>query len=393
MSFKVAYSAPPISSYASLCSALSCDPKRLAHIMSNISDYYIEFELPKKNGGTRQIRAPKPLLKTLQRRINSRIFSHCIFPEYLQGSIKDISNPRDFVSNAKAHSKAKSVITADIKNYYPSIQAGKVKEIFKYLFKFPDEVSNALVIMTTLEGSVPQGAPTSSYIANLLFFEVEHKLVTEFSRAGLTYTRLIDDITVSSEISLNSDKKEWIVQKLRSMVKGKGLSLHKGKLKVLHTNTFGSPVVVTGLWIDRGRPRLSSEGRNSIRSQVHKVEKECILNGKTNASYHQIHDSVSGKVALMARLGHTQALKLRATLYKNMPEFSAKDSKKIEKICQKFFSKKGHANETSAYTKRFHKLMRYLSILSRTDPVKTYRLRKLLAAYPPKHKVSDFFEM
>lgn len=134
-----------------------------------MSDYYTPFQIIKKSGGVREIRAPKPILKTIQRRINTRIFSHCTFPLYLQGSIKDNLNPRDFFSNAKIHSSSKTVIAADIENFYPSVSAGSVKQVFKYLFKFPDDVADFLVSLTTLDGALPQGAPTSSYLANLIF--------------------------------------------------------------------------------------------------------------------------------------------------------------------------------------------------------------------------------
>ena len=351
MTHRVRYSAPPISSLAAVSSTLGCAPNHLSHIASNVSDYYIPFQVEKKSGGFREIRAPKPILKSIQRRINTRIFSHCVFPAYLQGSIRDDLNPRDFVSNARIHSKSKSVIAADIKDFYPSVGAGSVKEIFKYLFKFPDDVADLLVSLTTLDGALPQGAPTSSYLANLVFFDVEHKLVEELSRAKLVYTRLIDDITISCSAVLDKNKKEWVVKKIQQMLSAKKLSLQRKKLKLSTTSACGSQVVITGLWIDRGHPRLPSAERDIVRAMVHQLEKDSLVDGKTSVSYHTAHNSVSGKVALMSRLGHSQAPKLRKTLTLIQPEYDATSAKKLDKICRKFASRKGRGKELPAYTR------------------------------------------
>ena len=127
------------------------------------------------------------------------------------------------------------------------------------------------------------------------------------------------------------------------MLSSKKLSLHRGKLRLVTTNSFGAQVVITGLWIDRGHPRLSASERNSIRSLFHKAKIESNLNGKTSQSFHDAHNSVSGKVALMSRLGHNQAINFRQVLSEIQPEYSLKSSKKIEKLCYKFYGKKGAA--------------------------------------------------
>jgi len=392
MSYRIIYTGSSIGSIEALSSTLDCDPAHLLQIASDVASNYVPFQVPKKNGGVREIRAPKPTLKAIQKRINSRIFSNCIFPTYLQGSIKDPTNTRDFVSNAAAHSKSKTVISADIENFYPSVQFGIVKEVFKYLFRFSDDVSNTLAQLTTLDGVLPQGAPTSSYLANLVFYNNEPKLFEEFSRSGFVYTRLIDDITVSSTALLDKQRKNWIIQKIAGLLANKGLTMHRGKLRQEVTNSPGHQVVVTGLWIDKGHPRLSTIDRRNIRAAVYNSGKEYEAGHKTTKAYHDRYNSASGKVALMTRLGHAQATSFRETLVSILPEYDKRFGRKVEKLCWMFIGLRGAGRDKASYTKRYHKLMYHLAILGRSKPEKAAQLRRELRAFRPVFKVSELAE-
>lgn len=392
MSNRIIYTGSSISSIEALASTLDCDGPHLLRIASDVASNYTPFQVPKKNGGVREIRSPKPTLKAIQKRINSRIFSNCAFPTYLQGSIKDPDNSRDFVSNAAAHSKSKTVISADIENFYPSVRFGVVKEVFKYLLRYSDDVSNVLALLTTLDQALPQGAPTSSYIANLVFYDNEPKLFEEFYRSGLIYTRLIDDITVSSEILLNKQRKNWVIQKITGLLAKKQLTMHRGKLRQEVTNSPGHQVVVTGLWIDKGQPRLSSIDRRNIRAAVYNSSKEYEAGHKTTKDYHDRYNSTSGKVALMTRLGHVQAHAFRDVLTNIKPEYDKRFSKKVERLCWMFIGLKGCGKDKVSYTKRYHKLMYHLAILGRSMPEKAAKLRRELRIYRPILKVSDLSE-
>lgn len=340
MSLRINYTGSPIRSMVALGSALGIEPSRLQYVAANIGDFYSSFTVPKKDGTERTIQAPKSELKRIQRRINSRIFELCQFPHFMQGSIRDVNQPRDFVRNAQAHSKASTVIAADIEKFYPSVRPGHVTDIFKYFFAFSDDVTKVLVSITTLGGELPQGAPTSSYVANLVFYDDEPRLVADFHRINLTYTRLIDDITVSSSSKLSTQRRSWVVNKIRGMVSGKGFRLHKGKLSVRDTGSAGAKVYVTGLWIDRGHPRLSPDFCNRVRSMVYRCKKGYESGHQNEPDFHSSHNTASGRVALMTRLGHGDGHKYRATLKANQPEYGPKTANKLAKFCYRFSEKK-----------------------------------------------------
>ena len=80
--------------------------------------------------------------------------------------------------------------------------------------------------LTTLNGSVPQGAKTSALLANLVFWEHEWQIAADLHARGITYSRLIDDITCSSARDLSSAETTGIISSLHAMVRSKGLRLN-----------------------------------------------------------------------------------------------------------------------------------------------------------------------
>jgi retron-type reverse transcriptase len=178
----------PISSLEALAKKLGVHPKLLDDFCNKANDSYTSFTITSKSGKVRTVFEPKYELKKLQKRINQRIFEDVRFPLYLQGGIKDDENKRNYIKNAKFHALSNTLINLDIKNFYDSIQQDYVFKIFKFFFKFPDDVSKALTSLVTLNGRVPQGACTSSYIANLIFFNSEYNIVSKLRSQKINYT-------------------------------------------------------------------------------------------------------------------------------------------------------------------------------------------------------------
>lgn len=365
----ITYQGSSIASMQSLARTLSVDPGVLERLLTRIGASYNYFTLPKRTTGQRQIASPKPLLKALQQRINSRIFTRCAFPAYLQGSIKDPMNPRDFVTNAVVHSKSEILVCLDIKDFYPSIQKREVFKIFKYLFQFKDEVATTLTALVCLEKGVPQGAPTSSYIANMIFYDREPRLVQEFQSAGFLYTRLLDDITVSfvsSEHSTNN-RTSHVIQKVRAMFTEKGFVLHPRKLKIDDVKRSSQPAVVTGLTIKNGHVGLARSYRERTRAKVHSCLKQFEAGQGTESAYHELHNSASGDVTLLKRLGYKAADQYRVVLSACQPTYSKKEAGKVKKFCLGLEQKLNSVTKED-YTGRYNLLLYKLSILGRTRP-------------------------
>lgn len=377
---KIFYDAPPIGSVSVLAKMLDLSEPRITKIANAGEDYYIVFTKSVK-GKTRELAEPKPDLKILQKRIISRIFCNLRFPRYLHGGIK-ASTPRDFLSNAKEHAGAETAITLDIKSYYPSITYEQVFHSFQHLFDFPVCVATILTKLTTLNGSLPQGSPTSSYIANFVIWEREYKLAAKLEHQGYVYSRLIDDITVSSSKPISPEKSTRIVTEIIGMLKSYNFVAHPDKTNVYSRSNPEKLMVVTGLWLNRGAPRLAASKRNQISKEAADIVTAAGTD-RTSEKFHENYARTSGKVALLQRLKHVEASRLRVLLDNVTPIYDDVQVLKVRKLVE-MFCKKSPNHSNLGYLKRFYKMQYYTSIIRKTHPKLATTLQALLNKRRPK---------
>lgn len=194
-----------ISTTKHLAYILKVDFKEVQAIIENIDSFYKEkieiktdkFEKPKldANGNPRKriIHPSQRRLKVIQKRILKNILNKIEMPSYAYGAVKK----KDNVDNAKKHQGKKYKFTTDLKDFFPSI---KNKAVFKMFVSqgFSPEVSRILTQLTTYKGQIPQGAPTSSTLANLVFIKTGDILNKFAKDNGATFTSFVDDMTFSS---------------------------------------------------------------------------------------------------------------------------------------------------------------------------------------------------
>lgn len=296
---RIIYKHSPISSKSSLAKKLGTTEEELNQILQ-CSDllYYPNKPELKKDGTFRQTYRVDPKLKIILSRIVSCIFHHVCFPAYIQGSIKDKEKPRDYISNANKHSGKKILITEDIKNFFPSIKALEVDKVWRRLFKFPPEVAEILTKLTTLNGSVPQGAPTSSYLANFIFWDIEPELVTELEKLGVEYSRYVDDISISANRYLSKKEKTEIIRLIYKMCLKKGIKPNRKKHTVASS---GQRMIVHGLNVNAQTPTLPKAERQRIRTAIHQCKIQYQIDSKSY-EYRKLHEQTSGRVQRLNRL-------------------------------------------------------------------------------------------
>lgn len=280
---------------------------QLQKYSDNTERYYIANKPEiKPNGKLRQTYNPKPAIRQIHRRILHEILHTVNYPIYLQGSIKDRNHPRDYIADCAFHTAARIVITLDIKDFFDSINSDKVFEMWKYFFKFPEDVSTTLTKLTTYKGFVPQGAMTSSYIANLIFWEFEPDLKKELSEREFTYTRYVDDITISSKRYITSKDKYDITTMIYKMLSKCMVRPNRKKRKVTSNS---DRMQVHKININSKKPTLTKMERNNIRAMVFHCE-QCALSDRRTEDYRKFFNSVSGKVGKLKRLHLIQGTKL-----------------------------------------------------------------------------------
>jgi len=312
----------PIHSTQALALALG-ESERLLERLAVRADRMYRHVPQKKKGKPDETRdtydAHEPL-KRVQRKLVDRVFSKAIFPAYLHGGIRDVKSPRSIHSNAAVHAGARYVILQDIRNFYPSISKSQVDALFRGLFGFGASVATLLASICTRDGSAPQGASTSGYIANLVFWDVEPKIVKDLLERGFRYSRFADDITISCGREPSSDEVSGIVSTITGMLAAKGCHQKRAKL---HMRVRGQgikaddatfqPVTVTGLSVFNSLPGLTKMERKRIRSAVRELE---MISESTPgwAALEPMYHRAMGRVGRLLACGHPDGEVLKARL-------------------------------------------------------------------------------
>lgn len=214
--------------------------KELVALAESASDYYQPYikQTLKRNGKLKErlIEPSVGKLKSIQKKIKNRIIEPILIKHntysLLYGGLKGKCN----IDNARIHQGKKYHFCVDLRNYFPSIRN---KIVFKFFRDngFSTDISSLLTKLVTINGHVPQGVPTSSHLANLVFMNTDYKLKTLCEKNNIVYSRFIDDLTFSSQY----DFKELSFKLLEIIL--------SSSFKTNHRKTFYSdrPVEVTGI--------------------------------------------------------------------------------------------------------------------------------------------------
>lgn len=289
------YRYAPIRDLDTLAEVLEVSYVQLAQIARSTDRSYRCVPKKKKNGSPRITWDAYTQLKAVQHLIKVRILAQVTYPLYLQGGIRDLENPRDYARNASIHAGHACVINEDIADFFPSTTAAQVRDIWRHVFRFPPEVAEILTALTTRRGELPQGAKTSNHLANLVFWRDEHELVRHLVSRGWTYSRLTDDITVSSPRAMSPALKSEAISKLYAFIKRNGFKPKYRKHNIFDHN---ERMLVNNLVVNE-HPALPHQERHAIRSLVHKTT-QALVAGDGSATK-TLLNHVLGKIGEVKR--------------------------------------------------------------------------------------------
>lgn len=225
--------------------------------------YTVAKRVQKEDGTVRVLYDTRQPLKAVLQRINSQFLRKVQYPPYLTGGVPG----KDYISSAKLHGNAKLVIKEDIRTFFPTVDAGVVLDIWQCFFGFSPDVAQLLTLITTRDGHLEQGAPTSGYLANLALWDVEPRVVTQLAReCGITgYSRHVDDICMSTQTVISSSQKARAISLVYGMLANKGLAPKRVKHITKHG---GQQIQVLNLVANR-KPTLPASQQARIRAAVH----------------------------------------------------------------------------------------------------------------------------
>jgi hypothetical protein len=264
---------------------LQFQPKALAYILYKkpALTKYSSFDFPKRGGGVRKINAPSPELKTLQRHL-SDVLQNCAEEINQSRKWKDqlahgFKRNRSIITNAIKHQKRRYVFNIDLQDFFPSINFGRVRGFFikDANFMLHPKVATILAQIACYDNGLPQGAPCSPVISNLIGHVLDIRLCKLASADGCTYSRYADDITFSTNKSdfpssiakrAAGQSHRWEVgEKLLRTVTGAGFAINPTKTRMQYRN---SRQAVTGLVVNR-KVNIRTEYRRTVRAMAHRL--------------------------------------------------------------------------------------------------------------------------
>lgn len=243
------------------------------------SQKYNLFEIPKKSGGSRRICAPATPIKILQSKLNL-ILQHVY---RTKPPVHGFLYYRSVVTNAARHTSMNYVLNVDLLDFFPSINFGRVYGMFCHKpYKLPKEVATVLAKLCTFENQLPQGAPSSPIVSNMICARLDGELYRLAKRLDCRYTRYADDLTFSTN---NPDFPESLAKceesaiprcpriavgfELKEVIESNGFTVNPSKVSLQPSDSCQR---VTGLTVNQF-PNVSRKYTNQIRAMIHAWEK------------------------------------------------------------------------------------------------------------------------
>ena len=252
---------------------LEISEKQLNYYLYIIPEHerYKRFEISKKRGGSRVIFAPATSLKVVQQKLNQVLQSIYKVKPSAHGFVPD----KSILSNALPHVRKKYVLNLDLKDFFSSINFGRVRGLFMAIpYSRNHEVATTLAQICCFNGYLPQGAPTSPIVSNMICAKLDSQLQKLAKEHRSTYTRYADDITFSTSrpkfppaLAHFSDEtgKLEIGDELKTIIHENGFEINERKNRL---QPFSRRQEVTGLTVNVF-PNVKRNYVREIRGMLH----------------------------------------------------------------------------------------------------------------------------
>ena len=221
-------------------------------------EHYRTFQMAKRGGGYRLIAHPNKTLKRAQRWVLRSILDRLHTGNACYGFERGSS----LVQHAAVHAGARSVLTMDFENFFPSISIARVNRVFQVAGYNP-RAASILAHLCCRKGRLPQGAPSSPKLANLACHQIDRRLMGGASSLGLKYSRYADDLSFScNDPCLLVRAKPFIAR----IVGESGFRLNDRKTRIAGPSRARK---VTGLVISGDSVGIGRQKLRRLRAEVH----------------------------------------------------------------------------------------------------------------------------
>ncbi len=306
------------------------DPRSLERTSGEPLRHYRWHAVP-HGSGVRLLAAPKPRLKEIQRRLLRHVLAPVPVHPAAHGSVPD----RSVRTAAAPHAGADVVLGMDLEAFFPSVPAGRVRGLLQGTVGLTEPVAHLVtgLVTTVLPAEVwrrvpvppgaaaadrhrrlgqrlavphlPQGAPTSPALANLVCFRLDRRLAGLAAAAGATYTRYVDDLTFSGGRALTGDR---FAARVTAVVADEGLRVHAAKTRAVgaarRQQVLGTVV--------NARPALPRTDRDRLRALLHNCATRGWRTQVRDRDPATFRDHVLGRVAWAASVDPVSGARLQA---------------------------------------------------------------------------------
>ena len=342
--------------------------KKLTYILyvKKPDSYYNSFTINKKSGGIRIIDAPTGDLKKLQIKLAQSLYEHRKLVNERYNIRDNISHGfeknKGIITNAKNHVNKKFIINLDFENFFGNFHFGRVRGYFEKNknMNIPIEIATIIAQLVCYEGVLPQGAPTSPIIANMICEILDKRLIHLAKEYKLYYTRYADDLTFSTNDKMILEEYDSFLKRIQYEITSFGLSINDKKTRLIYNNCRQE---VTGLVVNE---------KISIKNDYYK---------KTRAMANSLY--TCGEFKINDEIGKIKQLEGRFSFINQIDKFNnihKKEKKNIwklnarEKEYQKFlFYKYFYTNQKPIIINE-----------GKTDPIYIKAALKSLYEYYPK---------
>lgn len=242
--------------FSSLVNDLGFSGKALYSVSNHIHRHYHPVKIPKGDGEFRQLYVPDDFLKSIQRKINEKLLSMEEISPYATayrpgGSTKVNANP---------HVGKPVLLKLDIRHFFDHLIYPIVKDKAFPKERYSEQNRVLLSLLCVYMDALPQGAPTSPTISNIIMREFDNVIGFWCASNGITYTRYCDDMTFSGDF-----EPAPVILRVKVELKKIGLYLNDKKTVVVRE---GQKHSVTGIVVNE-QLSVPADYKKQIRQEMY----------------------------------------------------------------------------------------------------------------------------
>lgn len=275
---------------------------KFKYIINNSNKMYYNFDISKKAGGKRTISMPNKELLIIQKRIQEKILNNIKIHENAYGFVKS----KSIKENAQRHLNKEMILNLDLKDFFPSIHRGRIFYIFKNICNYDSKTAFCLTNLTTYNNSIPQGAPTSPTLSNIVAFMLDIRLSKLADNFNINYTRYADDITFSGEANNINNS---LLKIVTNIITECGFNVNEGKTRFA---SYSGRQEVTGLIVNNNEISVPNKYIKQIRQELYYIKKYGIKSHRDKVGFRNKYykDHLLGKILFVKQINYQKGEKL-----------------------------------------------------------------------------------